>query len=1073
MPGEVIDEFSIKINADVDEMIETTQDAMQQIEDMFDEMVTKGLQIKVPEAKTIPAMVKALDKINEAMGNTIETSQLVEKSIRKLQDAGLSTAQAYIVLADAVSGVTQQTEALKELADAEAFELQSEMLGKVNEGLTIMESAWVAAGQAIPIEKLDALESKLIKIFRTGVFDQKLSLEETFARMDEAIVESLIPLEKLSGKFSTLTTEQKILNAAFTEWEQGMAQSAIAENLKIIEQAFLAAGKAVDPVAMERYEKSQQAVILAAAKMGLAMPQALQRTDEMTLKATDSLSKYIKEAEKGKGVMAQLVSKVGSAFGIDTQQMMGRVNQIMETGKGIAKGFGIEIGAISTSAMVAVGVLALLALAFVAALKFAKEGIQIALQNADAHERFSLVIRQQQRALGNLALSQREANDAAMELKDNYGLARVEAEKLLASTMFLTREFKLSGQETLKLADAAAILGKQAGVGAESALRSLTQFMLTGYTQGLQQLGIQIKDGELEMRAYEKGLIGLTDELDETTKAMIAMEIILEKVEEGQQDVIDSTDSWANRIMIARGEAQDAKEDFGEMFLGVAATYEEIKVRVLEAFLNTLKIIVAWTILAAEGVGALVDTLKEYADQGIDQDKVPSGLNVPGMDIVAGIGAKVGGNIAEGLGLKEATENEETFTEMLARNREERFKSAEELINKMLGIGQDTEELNKNIGESYEELELRIFNASKEIQKEVDKLAEKFAEGMSRIQQRLSDTMNKITKDFGRRRKDAALDLTRDMRDIDASAQENTADAAMKHNEDLFRIEEDHKLKMARLEDQFLFDIEDAVRERDARGVLMAIRRFNQQKKEILQDKNIRTKRLKEDFKNELQEIEIERKRRRTERMLEFAEQSDDLAVQEARRREDALAAFANSERDLVAANKRKERILAEGFLAQFTGTNIAMNALFELMSAYIGPGGFMEGLYDSIAKYAAETNLNPNLSGFLQSSLITDDPNPNAIGHARGGTTFATSPTLMMFGEGGPERVDFTPLSQSTGLPRAGFGGGGGGGGGQTDINVDVGLEDGLVGEVVDQAMDGVANVVATVTKKTKQGAR
>jgi hypothetical protein len=80
----------------------------------------------------------------------------------------------------------------------------------------------------------------------------------------------------------------------------------------------------------------------------------------------------------------------------------------------------------------------------------------------------------------------------------------------------------------------------------------------------------------------------------------------------------------------------------------------------------------------------------------------------------------------------------------------------------------------------------------------------------------------------------------------------------------------------------------------------------------------------------------------------------------------------------------------------------------------------------------------------------------------------FATTPQWIQIGDGGPERVDITPLSRSTGDARAGFGGGSGGG--STDINLDVMLEDGLEAQLIDQTMEGVANVVLNIGRKAKR---
>ncbi len=72
----------------------------------------------------------------------------------------------------------------------------------------------------------------------------------------------------------------------------------------------------------------------------------------------------------------------------------------------------------------------------------------------------------------------------------------------------------------------------------------------------------------------------------------------------------------------------------------------------------------------------------------------------------------------------------------------------------------------------------------------------------------------------------------------------------------------------------------------------------------------------------------------------------------------------------------------------------------------------------------------------------------------------FASSPTLVMAGEGGPERLDFTRLAQPGGGPR----GGGAGVGGPIEIGLRVAMEDGLIAEITDQTMEGVAQVFVSI---------
>ena len=944
MPAEPIDEYSIRLNADVESLITDTQDAMSQIESMMDDLVKKGQEIGDIDPDRL---VAAFDTITEVFGDTLEGAEAAEAMVRKLEAAGVDGGAAYVVFAESLSKVTQETMKFEDIGVEveERLEMQDIMLTKVNENLDLMRTTFETAGKAIPIEKLKTLENQLIAIFRTGVFEQRLPLDEVFKRMDEK-----------------------------------------------------------------------------------------------TREALGSLMRLNREGEKTSGIFGGIAQKIGAAFGIDVQKMMGQVQGLMGRAAGVASKFGIELGAITAAAAAVAGALVLAGLAIVTFVKFAKEGIAVALRNSEAYQRLNLAVRQHQRSLGELSPTQDETRAAAARLADTWVLAAGEAENLLAKTLFLTRQFKLSAEQTFALADSAAVLATAAGINAESALRSVTNFMLTGYTRGLQQLGISISEGTVQQRAFELGLISLTGEVDEHTRAIVALSIIEEEANKQREDAVDTLDTFAKGIERANNRVEKATEVTGQFLLPLVEFVEIVKARFVEGFIGLFNLVAVIAIKTVTRVVATVQTMADVIQEVIR--RVTEGDLTPGISLSEFEHTRYGENFAK-------------QTEIAAA-----------AIKDLLEVGDDVTEF----GETFEDLSAMIFTAARGIAAEIEKLQQRFDEATARIQQRLADTMAKITIDFGRRRKDAALDLTRDLRDIDKDAQKNVVDTTMDHQENLFRLEEDHKLRMKRLEEQFLFDLEDAVRERDARGVLMAIRRFNQQKKEAEQDKGIRTKRLKEDFKRELQEIELERRRRRAERFLEFTEQSDDLAEQEARKREDALAAFARAERDLEAANRRKVEILAKGFLEQFKATNISLNELFDLLAAYLAPGGFVSLLYDSIAAEAAALNLVPNISLSGQTSA-TFDPIGATVGtggRQRGGTFFAVSPTLLPVGEI-PERVDITPLSQGTGLPRAGFEGGAGGAG-KTDINLEVMLEDGLEAHLVDQTMDGVANVLLNIGRKGKR---
>lgn len=1114
MPGEPIDSFSVEIIADTDKLITNTQDAMRQIEAMLNDMVNKAGDLDIfgdPSGK-VDTITESMKRITAALGDTLETSQLVERSIKLLTDAGMQQTIAFQTLADTIDKVSVSAEGLEALTDNEALLLQDEMLSKVNEGLTIMETAWVDTGNAIPVERLAALSDKLTKIFREGINVQRLSLDDVFARMDEAIVEALVPLErmqekldqlsprqiefinnemlrarqafldageaipleklarlearlvriaklagsdekgmaegfengrmavdKLIGSLDNLSQKAERLEGKFKLREQGVAWRQIEENVTRVEEAWTKAGLSAPIEKMETLRKKLERIFSLGLDSGKDFTEIFK---QMSTAAND----FLPPLKKTEQSLFNIANTITRKFGVDLNQVMGKINGLMRAGTQIASKYSISIAGLGAAAIAVAAVFVAIGAAIVVFIGWAKEGLALALQNSEAHNRLALAVRAHQRALDELAPTQREAIAFAKELADTFNRSNVEMESLVATALFMTRQFKISGDQTLELAKAGAILGTAAGIAPESALRSITQFMLTGYTRGLQRIGIFMDEATLFARAYELGLVTLTGEMDANAKAMAGMSLIMDQANEQAADAVTAAQTYAMAIEESRTRTQEAKEELGDFFKPLAAFWAKIKEVIIVGVIGGFVDLIEW-ILRATGTiiswGATVgDVFDEIARRVNELDIFP----------------------------------DESIGEFATRKLEENLDKQNELtqahIDKVHEVGKDLEGLAGEQGETWEELRDRILNASRDIQKALDKLEQKYTEASAKIKQRFEDAKNKIDLDFGRRRTDAVTDLQRDIVDIDKQSQEGRESATGDHLENLFRLEEDHKLKMKRLEEQFMFDIEDAVRERDARGVLSALRRFNQQKKEANQDKNVRTKRLKEDFKNELAEIERQRLKRRAERMLDFTELQDDLALQEARRREDALAAFERAERDLEEANNRRVEILSNGFLQQFLATNFSLNEIMELLQRYLGHGGFVEQLYTQIAAEAASLDLVPNVS---LSSQVYDPNNTNpggfgeGSGYARGGTHFATSPQLLLVGEGNPERIDITPLSQSTGAPQAGFGSGGGSGG-STDINLEVMLEDGLEASLVDQAMDGVAEVLVNIGRKAKK---
>ncbi|NGX44863.1 MAG: hypothetical protein K940chlam2_00003 [Chlamydiae bacterium] len=418
----------------------------------------------------------------------------------------------------------------------------------------------------------------------------------------------------------------------------------------------------------------------------------------------------------------------------------------------------------------------------------------------------------------------------------------------------------------------------------------------------------------------------------------------------------------------------------------------------------------------------------------------------------------LGGDIARAANEADAAMEELQLT--IAKGADE-WKTAEEIMRGMkdtLQAGQDAAE---SFQEEWENLVALFPEADRfqlmatRLKAAMEKILEAAEEASAKAMEQLTKRMDDITLRMTRRRADAQRDLLRDLADIERDSYEDRVKASMDFQEKSFRLEEDFLMKMTELEENFIFEIEDAVRERDARGVLNAQRKFNLAKQQLEREKNLRTKRLIEDFKNELKEIEREREIRRAETLMEYNQQLLDFDEQEQRLRDDAALQFRRRMAQINDQINARLKLLVEGFNAELNLTNQELNALYDAYLAAYGPNGYITAVY----RYFQSV-----ISG--GGTTTFPEPDPDATPLQRGGSIIATSPTTLLVGEGTPERVDVTPLSRSTGAPRAGFGGGGLSGGGEGRVIIDVNMGHGLVGEVIDEAMEEIAGVITRISE-------
>lgn len=168
-----------------------------------------------------------------------------------------------------------------------------------------------------------------------------------------------------------------------------------------------------------------------------------------------------------------------------------------------------------------------------------------------------------------------EAEAAATNLSDNFGLSNQAAEDLLSGTGDLLTGFGFTGEAALDLStqvnelavDLASFTNFSGG--AEGASDALTKALL-GERESVKALGISILDADVKAKVLELTQQGLTFETERQAKAYATLQIAQEQSTNAIGDYARSSESFANKQREARAAVDDLKAAIGERLLPAA-----------------------------------------------------------------------------------------------------------------------------------------------------------------------------------------------------------------------------------------------------------------------------------------------------------------------------------------------------------------------------------------------------------------------------------------------------------------------------------------------------------------------
>lgn len=420
--------------------------------------------------------------------------------------------------------------------------------------------------------------------------------------------------------------------------------------------------------------------------------------------------------------------------------------------------------------------------------------------------------------------------------------------------------------------------------------------------------------------------------------------------------------------------------------------------------------------------------------------------------------------------------------------------SKEETVNAARELNEAIEEEVQEGNERRRDLWLDYF---RDIERMHRQAASNIADAARDLAQKLTDIDRKFAQDVADENQDYADKLADEAADTANRRAEIEADYRNKEIDAEARFQE----KLRKLREDFLFSLEDALRERDARQVIRLIRQYNKDREQAKRDYELDKQERARAFQQELQDLARQSAQRRAEIARDHQRRLAELSRQHAQEREEAIRAYQQKiedEKRKLEEQKRERAIklqeqladlsihlqdrinkVAEKLVEEYDVTEVGLKQIYDLYNAYYGPNGYVEGVYLYLMQMweqaAAMAALVPTLP---QSAPGTSTRNPGAsqwdqVDHnrAHGGFDILTKPTKFLAGEAGPEAVWSVPLgrngvnvNKTSGTLPAGMKLPGGG---SSRIEVDVSLSPDLVATVVDKSLDATADMLFQVQRK------
>lgn len=230
-----------------------------------------------------------------------------------------------------------------------------------------------------------------------------------------------------------------------------------------------------------------------------------------------------------------------------------------------------------------------------------------------------------------------QINNFAKTAITSYGLSELSAKKYSSTMGAMLKSMGLSDDAVLNMSQSiTALAGDMASfynLNGDDAFNKIRSG-ISGETEPLKQLGINMSQANLEAFALSKGITKSVQSMTQSEQALLRYNYLLSVTSDAQGDFARTSDGWANQTRILQEQFNTLKATLGSAFIAVLAPVVKMlnwlvaklqtAAEYFKAFVETVTGVKAETNAASSGMTAIADSATDAGDATVEAAKKAS-----------------------------------------------------------------------------------------------------------------------------------------------------------------------------------------------------------------------------------------------------------------------------------------------------------------------------------------------------------------------------------------------------------------------------------------------------------------